>query len=251
MENTPIPPTNSPELKRREHNNGAGWALILILVGVIFLVQNLHIASFTFHWWALFIFIPVIGSLSAAWNGFRRDGRITTKVSGSLGSAVLIGTVGTILLLGLDWAFWWPLVVMAVGLSMLLTGVGKLERLNSQTLSVLTRLSAWIGLGAILLGFGFLVNSLPISSLHPYLVGYKWWAIPILIPGLGAFISVVQLYIENQNQMNWAAWSMLLVAVFIVAIGLLALFALDWNLLFPVVLIACGLVILVGFFNKK
>jgi len=123
--------------------------------------------------------------------------------------------------------------------------------LNSQTLSVLTRLSAWIGLGAILLGFGFLVNSLPISSLHPYLVGYKWWAIPILIPGLGAFISVVQLYIENQNQMNWAAWSMLLVAVFIVAIGLLALFALDWNLLFPVVLIACGLVILVGFFNKK
>jgi hypothetical protein len=251
MENTPIPPTNSPELKRREQNNGAGWALILILVGVIFLVQNLHIASFTFHWWALFIFIPVIGSLSAAWNGFRRDGRITTKVSGSLGSAVLIGTVGTILLLGLDWAFWWPLVVMAVGLSMLLTGVGKLERLNSQTLSVLTRLSAWIGLGAILLGFGFLVNSLPISSLHPYLVGYKWWAIPILIPGLGAFISVVQLYIENQNQMNWAAWSMLLVAVFIVAIGLLALFALDWNLLFPVVLIACGLVILVGFFNKK
>lgn len=251
MENIPVTPTINPEPKRHKHKGSAWWALILILVGVIFLVQNLNIASFTFHWWALFIFLPVIGSLSSAWDGLREDGRFTTRVSGSLGSAILVGTVGTLLLFGMDWSRWWPLVLMAGGCSMLLTGIGKLERLNNQALSVLTRLSAWIGLGALALGFGFLINYMPIPTLQPYLTAYRWWAIPILIPGLGALISTIVLFVENQGHMNWAAWSMLLIAVFIIATGLLALFALDWNLLLPIVLIACGLVILVGFFNRK
>jgi hypothetical protein len=251
MENSPVPPINGPELKRREHNNGAGWALMLILVGVIFLVQNLHIASFTFNWWALFIFIPVIGSLTSAWNGIRRGERFSTKVSGALGSAVVVGTVGVMLLFGMDWSRWWPLMVMAAGLSMFLTGLGRLVQLGSDKFSPWLRLSAWIGLGGVILGFGFLVKYLPIANLLPYVTGYSWWAVPILITGLGALINCAAIFIENQHEMNWAAWSMLLIAVFIVGIGVLVLFSLDLNILFPIVLIACGLVILTGIITKK
>jgi hypothetical protein len=79
----------------------------------------------------------------------------------------------------------------------------------------------------------------------------RWWAIPILIAGFGAVVGAFLIFWENSHKMNWAAWSMLLISVFIIGTGLLTFFALDWNLLFPIVLIACGLVILVGIFNKK
>ena len=253
MENSPNNPNWNPqsEPRRREHKGGAFWALVLIAIGIIFLVQNLHIANFSLHWWALFIFIPVLGSLSSAWNGLRQDGRFSAKVTGSLGSAVVVGTVGVILLFGMDWGRWWPLLIIAVGLSAFLTGLGRVDALNTSVLSALTRLSVWAGLAVMVLGMGFLVNSYPLPALQPYLAGYRWWAVPILIAGAGAFISAFSIFWENVRQMNWAAWSMLLIAVFITAIGLLALFALDWNLLFPIVLIACGLVILAGFLNRN
>ncbi|MHC1739594.1 MAG: hypothetical protein AB9897_00615 [Anaerolineaceae bacterium] len=254
MENIPvIPPQNpEPELKpRTQHRKGGSWwALILILIGLILLVQNLHIANLSFHWWALFIFIPVFGSLSTAWDGFQESHRFSSKVSGSLGSAVMVGTVGTMLLFGMDWSRWWPLVVIAAGASGFLSGLGKLERLNSQTLSTFSRLGAWIGLGAMLLGFGFLVQYLPIPALQPYLIAH-WWAIPIFIAGLGAVVSSLMIFLDNEHQMNWAAWSMLLIAVFIIGFAVLVFFALDWNLLLPIVLIACGLVVLAGIFAKK
>jgi hypothetical protein len=95
------------------------------------------------------------------------------------------------------------------------------------------------------------VKYLPIANLLPYVTGYSWWAVPILIAGLGALINCAAIFIGNQHEMNWAAWSMLLIAVFIVGIGVLVLFSLDLNILFPIVLIACGLVILTGIITKK
>lgn len=252
MENTPDNSnwTTLPEKSRHHHRGNAWWALLLILAGVILLVQNLHIASFSFNWWALFIFLPVLGSLSSAWDGLREDGRFTAKVSGSLGSAVLVGTVATLLLFGMDWSRWWPIVIVAGGLSFFLTGLGRINAANQRFLSALNQLGLWVGLGGMVLGLGFLANSLPIPALQPYLIA-RWWAIPILIVGVGAVIDAFALFWQNSRRMNWAAWSMLLVAVFMVAVGLLAFFALDWNLLFPVVLIACGLVVLAEVFMRK
>jgi hypothetical protein len=240
-----------PEKPRKHHSGGAWWALVLILAGAIMLVQNLTGGKFTFNWWALFIFIPVIGSLTTAWNSLRESGRFTAKASSSLGSAVLIGTVATILMFGMDWSRWWPLVVLAGGLSMFLAGIGKFEKLGNAGLSAMTRLGAWIGLGGMVLGFGFMIKTVPLPGLTQYITGYTWWAVPILIAGLGALVSAVGIFVENHSQMNWAVWSMLLIAVFIISIGLLALLKLDLNLLFPIVVIACGLVILVGVIQRK
>jgi hypothetical protein len=239
-----------PEPHRHAHRWRAWWPLVLILVGVILLIQNLHPANFIFNWWALFIFIPVLGSLSAAWDGLRQDGRFSARVGGSLGSAIVIGTVGTILLFGLDWNRLWPLMIIAVGLSVFCTGLGRIDKPGRNNLAALTRLSVWVGLAAIVLGLGFLIAYLPIPALQIYMMA-RWWAIPILIAGFGAVVGAFLIFWENSHKMNWAAWSMLLISVFIIGTGLLTFFALDWNLLFPIVLIACGLVILVGIFNKK
>jgi len=254
MDNNSVTPDfNTQPEPHRHYRRGSAWfPLILILVGAIFLIQNLHLATFTFNWWALFIFIPAIGSLSSAWDALRKDGSFSAKVGGSLGSAVVIGTVGTILLFGMDWGRYWPLMVIAVGLSAFLTGLGRVDVLGRNNLAAFTRMSVWVGLSAMVLGFGFLIQYLPISSLKIYLDPVaRWWAIPILIAGFGAILGAFSLFWKNDRRMNWAAWSMLLISVFIIGIGLLAFFALDLNLLFPIVLIACGLVILVGLFTRK
>jgi hypothetical protein len=252
MENSTVTPdiNTQPERHHHHHRGRAWFPLILILAGIVILIQNLHLANFTFNWWALFIFIPVVGSLSAAWDGVREDSSFSAKVGGSLGSAVVIGTVGTILLFGLDWVRYWPLMVIAVGFSAFLTGLGRVDVLGRNNLSALTRLSVWVGLAAMVLGLGFLAAYLPIPALQVYLVA-RWWAIPILIAGFGAVMGALAIFWQNNREMNWAAWSMLLIAVFIIGVGLLALFALDWNLLFPIILIACGLVIMIGIFTRK
>jgi hypothetical protein len=218
---------------------------------VILLIQNLHIADFAFHWWALFIFIPVLGSLSAAWESIRRTGRFSAAARSGLGSAIVIGTVAVILLFGLDWSRLWPLMIIAPGLSAVLSGIGGVDAENKKNASIWLSLSAWVGLGMILLGTGFLAKYYPIPALLPYMEGYRWWAVPILVPGLGALISAVILFFRNGNHMTWAVWMMLLIATFTLATGVVALFGMDWNLLFPIVLIACGIVVLAGLLKRK
>jgi hypothetical protein len=251
MENQSGIPEYSSEPRRHHHRSGnIWWALVLIFAGAILFVQNLHVAEFTFNWWALFIFIPVIGSLSAAWSQLRDDGYYSAKAGGSIGSAIFMGTIATMLMFGMDWSIWWPLVIMAAGLSALLTGIGRLSQLDNRSLSAFARLSGWFGLGALVLGLGFLAQTLPIAALQTYLIP-RWWAVPILIAGAGALVNMLVMFFQNGARMNWAAWSMGLIAVFVVGIGILALFALDWNLLLPIVLIACGLVILAGLFSNR
>ena len=253
MEN--LPETNNPipvlEPKKHKGKGGSWWALVLILVGIILLIQNLHLVNLSFHWWALFLFIPVLGPLSAAWESLRRTGKFSVAVKSGLGSAITIGTVAVILLFGLDWSKLWPLMIIAPGASFFLGGLGGPDPVEYKTASIWVSLSSWVGLALMVLGTGFLVKFLPIPALQPYLEGYRWWAVPILIPGLGAIVGALVLFWRNNRQMNWAVWTMFLIAVFTIATGLLALFALDWNLLFPIVLIACGIVVLAGLMNRK
>lgn len=252
MEN--MPESNNPapmyEPKRHKSSGGAWWALVLILTGVILLVQNLHLANFEFHWWALFIFIPVLGSLSAAWESARRTGRFSSGVAGALGSAVVVGTVAVMLLFGMDWSKLWPLMLIAPGVSAFLSGVAGIDPEKSQQGSLWLSLSAWVGLALMVLGTGFLANSYPIPALQPYITGYRWWAVPIFLPGIGALVAALVMFVRNRT-MTWSSWMMLLIAVFTLATAVVALLGLDWNLLFPVVLIACGVVILAGLLRKK
>lgn len=243
---------NIPPVKKKPGRKNSAWLpLILILAGVILLVKNLDIATFSFHWWALFIFIPVFASLNTAWENFQASGRFTASVRSALGSAVLVGMVAVILMFGMNWSRVWPLMVIAGGFSMFLSGLSVLDPQENKKVTAWVGISAWVGLAAMLLGTGFLVKYLPIEAWQYLLTGYQWWAIPILVAGFGILLNTLIMIGRNQWKMGWESWSMLLIAIFVLAVGIMAFYALNWNLLFPIVLIACGVMVMAGIFRKR
>jgi hypothetical protein len=211
--------------------------------------SELHLANFTFIGGHYFIFIPVLGSLSTAWEAARRTGRFSPAVAGSLGSAFVVGTVGTMLLFGLDWGRLWPLMIIAPGLSGFLSGIAGVDPEKSKNGSIWLSLSAWVGLAMIFLGIGFLANFYPIPVLQPFITGYRWWAIAIMIPGVGAVIGAIySSFAMTENDLV-----RLVDAAdrgFTLATGIVALLGLDWNLFSLWFLIACGVVVLAGLLKK-
>ncbi len=237
--------------KKHKHDDRAFFPILLILVGGILLVQNLGLGLRNFNWWALFIFLPVAGALSSAWGDFRCSRKLDGKVRSNLGSALLIGTVAVLLLAGADWSHWWPSVLMAAGISSLLGGIDYWDPAEHKNLAAWSGFNAWVGLGVLLLGAGFLVKFLPIATLSGILEGWRWWAVPILVAAFGAFVSAAVVCWHNDWQMNWSSWGFIVIGVVVAVVGLFALVNLSWSLLAPVVLIGVGLVVLSRIVIKK
>ena len=99
--------------------------VVLILIGLVFLLGNLFSVSFLANWWAIFILIPAIYSLSQAWQSYQAHGHLTEKGRSNLIGGLLIGTVGFIFLFGLSFGNWWPLFLIIVGLGALLKARGS------------------------------------------------------------------------------------------------------------------------------
>ena len=169
--------------KTRKHKPGdrAFFPILLILIGVILLIQNLGFGLKHFNWWALFIFLPVAGALSGAWSDIRKAGRINGKALSGIGSAIVIGTVAVLLLVGANWGKWWPVMLIAAGLSSILGGFGYWDPSEHKNLAAWAAFNSWTGLSVLLLGVGFLVKFLPIPALSGYIDGWRWWAAPILL----------------------------------------------------------------------
>ncbi len=110
---------------RRQWRGNNGWigGAILILLGVIFLLQNAGL-FFVQNWWAVFILIPALGSLWTAYTLYRN--------TGELGSPPFIGSlvIGALLLLlalgflfGIDAGLFLPVAMILGGLAVLAVGI--------------------------------------------------------------------------------------------------------------------------------
>jgi hypothetical protein len=101
-----------------------GWMAggLLILLGIIFLAQNLG-AFYLFNWWALFILIPAIASFAAAWNSYQANGRLTAAGRGSLVGGGILLAIAVALLFGLDFGLLWPIFLIIGGLVVLLNAL--------------------------------------------------------------------------------------------------------------------------------
>ncbi len=250
-ENVPNPiPVEPPPLEKKKHRNSFFWPVVLIVVGIVLFIQNLNVGMHL-NWWAVFIYIPVVTSLTGAFQDLRRDGKFSEAVAGNLGSAVMVGTIATMLLLGVDWARWWPLTILAAGASMFINGLPSLFSQDGRALTGLVNWSMWVGIAGMLLGLGFLAIQLPIPSIHPYVTGYRWWAIPILVAGAGGLLSALTLSIRMKGKMGWAGWGLVVAGVTTLAVGVIAYYNGNWNILLPVILIAAGIIVMSGVLKRN
>lgn len=245
-----VPPIPEGQTGTSKKSNRFLWPIILIVIGIVLFIQNLG-AGLRFNWWAVFIFIPVVASLNTAWKQAQKSGKFDSNVAGNLGSALVVGTVAVLLLFGSDWAKWWPLMIITPGVSLLLTGLTSASSEMHPSIRSFLKWNFWLGLAAIILGLGFLVESLPIPAFQSYLEGYRWWAVPILVAGVGALISALLIMLRAEEGTRWAGLALVVAGIATLAVGVLALLMLSWNLLLPIIFIAVGIVVMTGVLTRK
>jgi cation transport ATPase len=111
------------EEKKQKHDplSSMTGGLILILLGVLFLLATMDYLSWS-SWWQFFlmglgvilILEAIIRSVSPS---YRRD--VTGKL---IGGSVLIFIGGSFVI---GWSNWWPLILIAVGVGILLSSLWK------------------------------------------------------------------------------------------------------------------------------
>jgi hypothetical protein len=101
-----------------------GWigGAILILLGVVFLLQNLELTFLT-NWWALFILIPAFWAYVACWETYKNIGRLTRGAVGSLMTGILLTILSLVFLLNLTGGLVWPILLITGGLAFLATAL--------------------------------------------------------------------------------------------------------------------------------
>lgn len=106
---------------------GSTWAagIILIVLGGMFLMQNLGTFYFSFtNWWALFILIPALGSLERAYRAYKNTGnQFTAFVRNSAFVGVILLIVTGLFLFNISWAFYGPMLIILVGIGVLLNSM--------------------------------------------------------------------------------------------------------------------------------
>jgi hypothetical protein len=105
---------------QRRGRNSYGWigGTILILLGVVFLLQNTGVL-FPANWWALFILIPAFLTYAAAWNSYRATGRVTRGAAASLAAGIFLTALALLFLFNLTLGLFWPILLIAGGLILL------------------------------------------------------------------------------------------------------------------------------------
>lgn len=256
----PVPPDNRwarrsrrrQRIRRWRGGRGGLWGgFILVFLGVVFLFQQLGLVGRGFNWWAIFILIPALGALSTAWALYRRSKRFDAAVRSSLGGGLVILTVALMFLFDFDWGVWWPLMLIAPGIALLLTSLPEAGRQPNQYLARWLNLAVWCSLSVIGLGAGFLLQNLDVVNFHRLFGSFQWWGIFILIPSIAALVNALVAYPSSDDQISWTSQSLLIVGAATFCIGTLALLGLGWNLLVPLLLIVLGVALLLGIFSKK
>lgn len=111
---------------RRERSGGA-WlgGVALILLGVLFLLQNLGTVAMG-RWWALLILLPAASAFITAWQGYRdAGGHLTASARGSLIGGAVLTIVTLVIVFDLNWGIYGPLLLILAGLAVVLSAFSK------------------------------------------------------------------------------------------------------------------------------
>jgi hypothetical protein len=120
------------DVRRRRHErdrvraNPGAWigGAIMIMLGVGLLLRNLGIdVPFFRNWWAIFILIPAVSSLTRVWNEAQTHGRLSSSTTGELIWGLVLVMVALTFLFGLAWSLVLPILLILAGLSFLITAI--------------------------------------------------------------------------------------------------------------------------------
>ena len=115
------PDPNASQFPESEHRRHTGqWVpgLILIVLGAVFLVNNLTGFEIQ-NWWALFILIPAFSAFSRAWRRFNQAGTLDRHARQSLLGGLIMTGVAVIFLFNLNWMWFGPVLLILLGLTLL------------------------------------------------------------------------------------------------------------------------------------
>jgi hypothetical protein len=230
--------------KEPKRSSGVPWfAVILIVLGLILLLQQVGDFSFD-NWWALFILIPFLSACASAVAIWRRAGRFTFAVWSTFYGGLFPLLVAAMFLFNLDWEEYWPLFIILGGFGMMVGGLPFRRPGDERAPPALLCHRAWpvfIGLSGVLLGASFLALNLDLIESLPFIEFENWWGIFIIIAALGGVITALLLLLGRHSVL--LAVLNLAAAALVVFTGVVALYSLDWNL---ISVAAAGIVILVG-----
>ncbi|MAT99727.1 MAG: hypothetical protein CL608_21515 [Anaerolineaceae bacterium] len=103
---------------------GLGWmaGLVFIVIGGLYLLHDFGFIPTFANWWALFLLLPGLGTLSAAIGAYRRNGgQWTMAVTGPFIGGLLFVGMTAVFLFELNYSWLWPLFLIAAGLLLLAT----------------------------------------------------------------------------------------------------------------------------------
>jgi hypothetical protein len=119
-DSAPIP-AQVPEPRREDKGPGGyGWVggVVLIALGVVFMAQQS--GYMIGNWWAVFIYIAAFANFGNMIRSWRKEGRFSPAATGSLVGGLLLTTIASIFVFNLRWDIWWPSVLIAIGLGIVL-----------------------------------------------------------------------------------------------------------------------------------
>jgi len=233
----------------QRRRGGIGWGLVLVAIGAIFLLQNLGAISQHFNWWAVFILVPALSALSGAWFAFERSRRFDAAVRSAIGGGLILLTISLMFMFDLDWSLWWPMMLIVPGLTIFINGFP--DDRPGPLLGGLMGMSLWAGASIMLLGVTLLANNLSLINLPAMFGSFQWWGIFILLPGIGALVNSLVVFVKSGHRLTLPAQGLFMLGLVICAVGALALLGLNWNLLSPIIVIALGIGFLVSYMTRR
>ncbi len=240
-------PSQPPAPTTRTHATASllAWGgTTLLAIGLLVIALNLA-DVLTARWWAMFILLPGVALAYAATMARKLSGALTLLVRLTASVSAILLTVASMFLLGLNWATWWPLMLLVTGAATAWVGIEPRNMAQQPNLSGLASLLRWTGTTMALLSFVFLANGTTMADLGRVSDQIAWWSAFILMPALGAGLSARQAY--RHNHATTAAWLSLISAALVIS-AVLQLLSLSWTFsLMGILLIASGaLFVLIG-----
>jgi len=111
---------STKEIWSFEGTQSWAWGASLILIGVLFLLDNFGITNMrTYNWWAVFILAPGLSMLSRAYSLYSENEMFTSgsRKNGIFGLVLVL--VALSFLFGIGFGFIWPILLISVGIYLL------------------------------------------------------------------------------------------------------------------------------------